>query len=77
MQSRRLFATLIPTGGVGLLCLCLTGGCTDETKTTGTQLQLTEDDKAVINAMRDANKGRRTAAKQDNQEKAKEQKKGG
>jgi len=75
MHARR-FVALFASAGFGVGCL-FAAGCADETKTTGTQLQLTEDDKAVINAMKDANKGRRTAAKQDNQEKAKEQKKGG
>jgi len=72
MQSRRLFATLIPTGGVGLLCLCLTGGCADETKTTGTQVQLTEKDRADIEAMRGAMKGRPATQKQEEKEHAKE-----
>src|SRR5262249_49734341 len=72
MHPRRLFATLIPTGGAGLLCLCLTGGCTDETKTTGTQVKLTENDGADIDAMRAAMKGRPDAQKQEEKEHAKE-----
>jgi hypothetical protein len=77
MHPRRLFATLIQTGGVGLLCLCLTGGCTDETKTTGTQVQLTEKDRAEIDAMRAAMKGRPATQKQEEKEHAKELKKKG
>jgi hypothetical protein len=75
MHARR-FVTLFASAGFGVGCLFV-AGCADETKTTGTQVQLTEKDKADIEAMRGAMKGRRTAEKQENQEKAKEQKKGG
>jgi len=75
MHARR-FVALFASAGLGVGCLFV-AGCADETKTTGTQLQLTKEDKAIINGMRDAMKGRRTEAKQDNQGKAKEQKKGG
>jgi len=55
----------IASSGLGLGCLTLLGGCTDETKTTGTQVQLTPKDKADIEDMRAAMKGHRADAKQE------------
>ena len=64
MHTRRLVTIVIVFGGVGLACL-LQVGCGDESKTTGTQVQLTEKDKAEIDGMRAAMKAQRAAEKQE------------
>ena len=48
----------IADAGIGLGCLYLFGDWPGESRTTGTQLRLTEKDKAEIEAMRRAMKGR-------------------
>ena len=52
MHPRRLFAMLLPPGGVGLLCLCLSGGCGDDSKTTGTQVQISPEMRAELDDMK-------------------------
>jgi hypothetical protein len=66
LHPRRIVITVIASGGLGLGCLSLLGGCADESKTTGTQLQLSEKDKALMEEMRGAMKGRKATAKQEN-----------
>ena len=39
LQPRRIANIVIASGGLGLGCLSLLGGCGDESKTTGTQVQ--------------------------------------
>jgi hypothetical protein len=56
------------SGGLGLGCLGLCGGCSDESKTTGTQLQLTPEDREVLKG---AMKGRRAAQQEERAEAAK------
>jgi len=73
LHPRRIVTTVVASGGLALGCLCLLGGCSDETKTTGTQVQLTPKDKAEIEDMRAAMKGQRATVKQ---EQAEEKKKG-
>jgi len=73
MHWKRLITIVIATGGIGLGCLLQLGCGADETKTTGTQLQLTPKDKADIEEMRGAMKGQREALKQ---EKAEDKKQG-
>ena len=64
MHPRRLVSTLVAFAGVGIVCLPQLG-CGDDSKTTGTQLQLTEKDKAEIEGMRAAMKGQRAVQKQE------------
>jgi len=68
LHPRRILTTVIASGGLGLGCLSLFGGCADETKTTGTQLQLTPADRAQIEDMRAAMKGHRVEQKQEKAE---------
>jgi hypothetical protein len=68
LHPRRIITIVIASGGLGLGCLSLLGGCSDESKTTGTQLQLTPKDKAEIEEMRGAMKGQRAELKQEQAE---------
>jgi hypothetical protein len=68
MHARRLITIVITSGGLGLSCLFI-AGCGDDSKTTGTQLQLTAEDKAFIKGMRGTMKGQRAAQKQEQAEK--------
>jgi hypothetical protein len=65
LHPRRIVTTLVASGGFALACLSLLGGCADETKTTGTQLQLSEKDKDIMEGARAAMKGQRAARKQE------------
>lgn len=65
----------IASGGFGLICLALLGGCSDESKKTGTQLQLTPADQAALDDMRGAMKENRAAQKQEQIADRKERKK--
>jgi hypothetical protein len=67
MHPKRFITTIIISGGLGLVGF-FASGCGDDSKTTGTQLQLTPKDKADIEGMRGAMKGRLTAEKQENAE---------
>ncbi|MHC5537894.1 hypothetical protein ACYOEI_06650 [Singulisphaera rosea] len=64
MHSRRKMAFLVTAGGILLGSLSLPG-CGDDSKTTGTQLQLTAKDKAQIEGMRAAMKAQRATQKQE------------
>jgi len=68
---RRLGTIVIASAGVGLGCL-FQAGCGDESKTTGTQVQLTPKDKAEIEDMRAAMKAQRAAEKQERVEQRKQ-----
>ncbi len=67
MHPRRLITIVIVSGGLGLGCLFVPG-CNDESKTTGTQLQLSPKDKAEIEGMRGAMKGQKAELKQERAE---------
>jgi hypothetical protein len=67
MHPRRFITIIIMSSGLGLVGF-LASGCGDDSKTTGTQLQLTPKDKAEIEGMRNAMKGQRAAEKQENAE---------
>jgi len=67
----RIISIVIASGGLGLGCLALLGGCSDESKTTGTQLQLSPSDRAVIEGMRGTMKGHRAALKKERAEERK------
>jgi hypothetical protein len=45
--------SFIASVGFGIACLCLLGGCGDETRTTGTQVKMSDEAKAQIKDMRD------------------------
>ena len=64
MHPRRFITMVLASGAVGLGCLFQVG-CGDDSKTTGTQLQLTEQDRADIENMRSAMKGQRATQKQE------------
>ena len=68
MHPRRILIIFIPTVGLGLGCLSLLSGCGDDSKTTGTQVQLSPKDKAEIEAMRGTMKGQRAELKQERAE---------
>jgi hypothetical protein len=55
MHLRRSFVTLSGSVGLGLACLCLSGGC-DDSKTTGTQIRFSPEVKAQLDEMREAQK---------------------
>jgi hypothetical protein len=63
LRPRRL-VTIVTFAGIGLGCF-LQLGCGDDSKTTGTQVQLTEKDKAEIEGMRAAMKAQRAVQKQE------------
>ena len=67
MRPGRLITVIMMYMGLGVAGFFVSG-CGDETKTTGTQLQLSEKDKAEIAGMRNAMKGRPVAEKQENAE---------
>jgi hypothetical protein len=54
MNSRRIGIILISSCGFG--CLCLLAGCGDDSKTSGTQVQMSPEVKAEINDMKSAQK---------------------
>jgi len=64
LQPRRIVLIVIASGGLGLGGLGLLGGCGDESKTTGTQLQISPERKAEIEDMRSIMKQERTRGKQ-------------
>ena len=68
MNPRRLVTIVIALGGLGLGCLSQ-AGCGDDSKTTGTQLQLSEKDKAEIEGIRAAMKSQRALQKKEQQKK--------
>jgi hypothetical protein len=65
LHPMRIVTIVIAAGGIGLGCLSLLCGCGDESKTTGTQLQLTPQDKAMIEDMRSVMKTERAAQKRE------------
>jgi len=65
LHSRRIISIVTASGGLVLGCLLLLGGCSDESKTTGTQLQLSPEDKAKIEDMRGVMKGQKAALRQE------------
>jgi hypothetical protein len=64
LHLKRLVTIVVVITGVGIGCLPQLG-CSDDSKTTGTQLQLSEKDKAEIDGMRAAMKEQRAARKQE------------
>ena len=63
MPPRRILILFVATVGLG--CLSLLGGCGDDSKTTGTQVQLSAKDKAEIEGMRGTMKEQRADLKQE------------
>jgi hypothetical protein len=62
LRLKRIVTIVIAFGGLG--CLSLFGGCADETKTTGTQLEWSPEVKADMDSMRGAMKERKKELKQ-------------
>jgi hypothetical protein len=52
LHPRRIVIIVIASCGLGLGCLSLLAGCGDESKTTGTQLQMSPEVKAEQDDMR-------------------------
>jgi hypothetical protein len=67
MDSRRIVITVVAFGGLGIGCIPLLSGCSDDSKTTGTQVQMSPAVKAEIEDMKSTQKElmaeRRAAAK--------------
>jgi hypothetical protein len=53
LHLRRIITTVFAFAGLGVCCLLLLSGCGDETRTTGTQVQMSDEAKAQIKDMRD------------------------
>jgi len=65
LQPRRIAIIVIASGGLGLGCLCLLGGCGDESKTSGTQVQISPADKAIDESVRGEMKKQRGETKKE------------
>ena len=65
MRPRRIVVIAIMSGGFALGCLSLLGGCSDESRTTGTQLQISPAVKAELDDMKSAQKELRAERKQE------------
>jgi hypothetical protein len=65
LHARRIVISVIASGGLGLGCLSLLGGCGDDSKTTGTQLEMSPEVKAELDDMRSAQKEVRAERKQE------------
>lgn len=64
MQPRRIARIVLASGGLGIGCLSLLGGCgADESRTDGTQVQLTPEDQDFIKSMRGTMKQHRQEAR--------------
>jgi hypothetical protein len=63
LRLRRIVTIVIASGWLG--CLSLLSGCGDDSKTTGTQLQLSPEDKAFIEQQRGVRKGARQQESQE------------
>jgi hypothetical protein len=56
VRPRRTVVIAIMSGGLAFSCLSLLGGCSDESRTTGTQLQISPAVKAELDDMKSAQK---------------------
>jgi hypothetical protein len=65
LHPRRIVIIVIVHCGLGLGCLSLLAGCGDESKTTGTQLQISPEVKAEMDDMKSAQKAVREERKQE------------
>jgi hypothetical protein len=63
LQPRQIFITFIVSCALGLGCLFLFIGCGDDSKTTGTQLQMSPEVKAELEDMKSVMKEERAARK--------------
>jgi len=64
LRPRRIASIVIASGALGLGCLPIVVGCgADESRTSGTQVQLTPDDKAFIEGMRGTMKEHKSESK--------------
>ena len=63
MHSRRNVIISITICGLGLGCLSLLNGCGDESRTTGTQVQMSPEVKAELEDMKSVQKDERAARK--------------
>jgi len=67
LQPRRIATIIIASGGLGLGCLALLGGCGDDSRTTGTMVQWGEKEQADLDDMRASMKAGRAAKKAEKQ----------
>jgi hypothetical protein len=65
LQMRQIFITFIVPCALGLGCHFLFIGCGDDSKTTGTQLQMSPEVKAELEDMKSVMKEDRAARKQE------------
>jgi hypothetical protein len=63
LRPRRTLITLIASCPLGLGCLLLLGGCGGDSKTTGSQLQISPEVKAELDDMKSVQKEERAARK--------------
>jgi hypothetical protein len=64
LNPRRFVIIVIASGGFGLGCLFLFGGCGDDSKTTGTQVEISPAVKAELDDMKSAQQEVRAERKQ-------------
>jgi hypothetical protein len=69
LRSSRL-VTVVASCGLCLVSLSLLGGCGDDSKTTGTQLQMSPEVKAELEDMRSVQKEERAARKKERGQRA-------
>jgi len=65
LHSGRIAIIVVASGGLGIGCLSLLGGCGDESRTSGTQVQISPADKAIDDAARGEMKRQRGAIKKE------------
>ena len=63
MPTRRIGHTLLIVWPIAVLSSILLAGCGDDSRTTGTQVKISEEAKAQINDMRDMYKSEKSARK--------------
>jgi hypothetical protein len=64
VRSPRIVFNIL-SGALAVGCLSLIGGCSDESRTTGTQLRISPEVKAEIDDMKSAQKEQRAERKQE------------
>jgi hypothetical protein len=65
LHPRRIVGLVFASGGLVLGCLGLLGGCGDDSKTTGTQVQMSPEVKAQLDDMKSAQQSQRAERKQE------------
>jgi outer membrane murein-binding lipoprotein Lpp len=63
MHRLRLVINMVAAGGLAIGCLVISGGCSDDSKTTGTQLKISPEVKAEIDNLKSSQKALRAERK--------------